>query len=165
MNEKFIIRIYDGMDHCWTDVTGQLTKEEAEKKFAELTDNGTKMTDFSDIDYYAIFPAETKMVFDAKDKQKDEEDFIPHLAVPNKLPAPTPNDYSNVSKEDLIAAYNIQQDVSNASILIAEKALDQVDAGVIQINAYRMFLQVLANHPLTNPQTRQIIQFFLEGMM
>ena len=60
---KFVVRLYDGFDNEWMDVSGKLSKEEADKIWNEHTENGAKNTKFDDIDYYAIFPAFTKMLF------------------------------------------------------------------------------------------------------
>lgn len=60
-NSLFIVRLYDMFDG-WIDVTGPLSKEEAQEKWNELTFNGRKMTKYADGDYYAIFPADTKML-------------------------------------------------------------------------------------------------------
>lgn len=59
----YVVRLYDGFDGEWMDVSPPLTREEAEKIFAEKTANGTKSTSYSDIDYYKIFEADTTMVF------------------------------------------------------------------------------------------------------
>lgn len=61
--DKFIVRLYDGFDNQWCDVTGPVSKEEADRIYDKETNNGTKATNFSDIDYYRIFPAGTKMMF------------------------------------------------------------------------------------------------------
>ncbi len=62
MDELFIVRLWDMFDG-WMDITKPLTKEEADNVWNEYTNNGTKMTKFSDGDYYAIFPANTRMIF------------------------------------------------------------------------------------------------------
>lgn len=61
--EKFIVRVYDGFDNQCTDVTGPLSKDEAEAKWLELTDNGTHNTSYDDIDYYKVFPDDVRMLF------------------------------------------------------------------------------------------------------
>jgi hypothetical protein len=61
--EQFIVRQYDGMDNQWTDMTGPVSKDEADRVWNELTAEGTKATSYEDIDYYRIFPADTRMVF------------------------------------------------------------------------------------------------------
>ena len=61
--ELFVVRLYDGFDNCWCDVTEPISKEEADRVWNEKTDNGTKETKFDDIDYFKIFPAGTQMLF------------------------------------------------------------------------------------------------------
>ncbi len=62
-DKLFVVRLYDGFDNEWMDVSSPVSKEEAEKILAEKTDNGKKNTTFDDIDYYCIFPADTTMLF------------------------------------------------------------------------------------------------------
>ena len=59
----FVVRLYDGFDHQWMDVSGPLPKAEADKVWNEKTKNGTKKTRYGDIDYYAIYPADTRMIY------------------------------------------------------------------------------------------------------
>lgn len=59
----FIVRLYDGMDNQWMDVSAEVGKEEAERIWNEKTKDGTQNTKFDDIDYYKICPAGTKMLF------------------------------------------------------------------------------------------------------
>ena len=61
--ELFIVRLYDGFDNCWIDVTGPVSKAEADKVWNEKTNNGTSKTSFGDIDYYKVFPSDTQMLF------------------------------------------------------------------------------------------------------
>jgi hypothetical protein len=63
---RFTVRIWDGMDGCWTDCPGAIAVDAATalKAWANKTDNGTKRIRFDEIDYYRIFPAETRMVYD-----------------------------------------------------------------------------------------------------
>ena len=61
--ELFIVRLWDGMDGTWMDVSGPVTMDEAMQIWEEKTEHGTKATTFMDIDYYRIFPAETKMLW------------------------------------------------------------------------------------------------------
>jgi hypothetical protein len=57
MEEKFVVRLYDGFDNEWIDVSGPVDKKTAKKIYNEKTNNGTKDTNFFDfIDYYKIFP-------------------------------------------------------------------------------------------------------------
>lgn len=60
--KMFIVRLYDGMDNCWTDVSEPLAEAEAKQVWLEKTENGTRATKYDDIDYYRIFPADTTMV-------------------------------------------------------------------------------------------------------
>ncbi len=62
-SKQFVVRLYDGFDNQWCDITGPISKAEADKVWNEKTNKGTKAAKYSDIDYYAIFPADTKMVF------------------------------------------------------------------------------------------------------
>lgn len=59
----FVVRLYDGFDNIWIDVSSPVSLEEATKIWDEHTKNGTTNTDFRDIDYYQVFPADTKMLF------------------------------------------------------------------------------------------------------
>ena len=63
-SKLFIVRQYDGFDHEWIDITSAVSKEDADKVWNKETRNGTRKTEFADIDYYKIFPADTKMLFD-----------------------------------------------------------------------------------------------------
>lgn len=64
--ELFVVRLYDGFDNEWMDVSDPVTRPEARRIWDERTERGTKNTSFSDIDYYAIYPADTTMVHSAK---------------------------------------------------------------------------------------------------
>lgn len=63
MDNLFIVRLWDGMDGIWCDVSEPVTKQEADRIWNERTENGTKSTKYADIDYYAIFPADTAMLY------------------------------------------------------------------------------------------------------
>lgn len=63
MKKKYIVRLWDGFDHMWVDITGPISHKAAKKIWNEKTADGTKMTAFQDIDYYSIFPADTKMLY------------------------------------------------------------------------------------------------------
>ena len=63
IEKLFIVRIYDGFDYEWYDVSDAVSKEEADRIWNEKTNNGTQKTQYNDIDYYKIFPADTKMLF------------------------------------------------------------------------------------------------------
>lgn len=61
--EKYIVRFYDGFDNKWMDISKPISKEEAKELWNKETKNGTQNTCFDDIDYYKIFPADTRMFF------------------------------------------------------------------------------------------------------
>ena len=58
----FVVRLYDGFDHEWMDISEPVSRDEAERILNQHTKNGTENTKFDDIDYYAIFQADTVMV-------------------------------------------------------------------------------------------------------
>lgn len=70
--ELFVVRLYDGFDNVWTDVSKPVGRKKAESILDEKTKGGTRNTKFDDIDYYAIFPADTTMYYNgsAKDGSK-----------------------------------------------------------------------------------------------
>lgn len=59
----YVVRLYDGFDNQWIDISEPVNKEEADKIWKEKTNEGKQNTKYSDIDYYSIFPADTKMLF------------------------------------------------------------------------------------------------------
>ena len=59
----FVVRLYDGFDNQWIDVTVPITYEEALEEWNLRTDDGQKMTTYGDIDYYKIFPVDTTMLY------------------------------------------------------------------------------------------------------
>jgi len=61
--ERFIVRLYDGMDGYWSDVSRYVSREEADRIWMEKTKNGTEKTSYEDIDYFKIFPANTMMLY------------------------------------------------------------------------------------------------------
>lgn len=63
MEKKFVVRLYDGFDNQWIDVTKPMTMAAAKAEWSRLTKNGTEKAKYSDIDYYKIFPADTRMLF------------------------------------------------------------------------------------------------------
>lgn len=65
--ESYVLRSWDGMDGCWTDVTGDVDREKALRRWAECTDGGTRHVSFDEIDYYRIFPGGTRMLWDGSD--------------------------------------------------------------------------------------------------
>jgi hypothetical protein len=72
MKEKFIVRLYDGFDNQWIDVSEPVIYEEAQRIWDEKTNNGVKNTKYSDVDYYKIFPADTIMLFSVDGIDKSE---------------------------------------------------------------------------------------------
>jgi len=60
---SFTVRVYDGMDGCWCDVVAGVDLAFALRAWCERTADGTKQTCYADIDYYRIFPADTKMLY------------------------------------------------------------------------------------------------------
>ena len=60
----FIVRVWDGMDGCWTDCTGEVSRDEALRFWAARTDGGKHHVAYSEIDYYRIFPGGSRMVWD-----------------------------------------------------------------------------------------------------
>jgi hypothetical protein len=69
-HETFIVRVWDGMDGCWTDCTSPISRDEALRYWADRTKNGTQATKYDDIDYYAIFPGSTRMLWDGSDDRE-----------------------------------------------------------------------------------------------
>jgi len=59
----YVVRLYDGFDNIWMDVSKPLPYDEAHKILMEKTKDGTKNTKYDDIDYYKMFPADTTMMF------------------------------------------------------------------------------------------------------
>ncbi len=65
--ESYVVRVWDGMDGCWTDCTGAVGRDEALRYWAEKTDGGTHHVSFDEIDYYRIFPGGTHMLWDGSE--------------------------------------------------------------------------------------------------
>jgi len=63
MARLYIVRLYDGFDNQWIDISEAVNRQKANEIWLEKTRNGTKNTKYEDIDYYRIFPADTKMLF------------------------------------------------------------------------------------------------------
>ena len=61
-DKLYTVRLYDGFDNIWVDVLPNVLYAEARKEWEDRTLNGTQKTRFSDIDYYDIFLADTKML-------------------------------------------------------------------------------------------------------
>ncbi len=60
-SKTYIVRLYDMFDG-WMDLTGPLSEEDAVAYWNKKTHVGTQKTKYDDGDYYAIFPAETRMI-------------------------------------------------------------------------------------------------------
>jgi len=58
---KVILRLYDWLDG-WVDTTGEIQRDEAVRLWNERTYNGTRMACYEHGDYFAIFPAGTRML-------------------------------------------------------------------------------------------------------
>lgn len=67
--DTFVVRLWDGFDNEWMDVSKPVSGRQAKKIWAEKTDNGRKSTSYSDTDYYAIYPTDTNMVFSEKGRR------------------------------------------------------------------------------------------------
>lgn len=66
-HETFVVRVWDGMDGCWTDCTGEVGRDAALRYWAEKTDGGAHHVAFAEIDYYRIFPGGTRMAWDGSE--------------------------------------------------------------------------------------------------
>ena len=66
MSDKYIVRLYDGFDNIWMDVSKHVSLEEAQRIYNKMTNNGKHSTKYDDIDYYKIFPSDTIMAFSEK---------------------------------------------------------------------------------------------------
>ena len=58
----YVVRQYDGFDYRWFNCTKPLPYDEAQAYWNKKTKNGTAMISYDDIDYYKIFPADTRML-------------------------------------------------------------------------------------------------------
>lgn len=65
----YVVRLWDGMDGLWMDVSKPVTLQEATRIWNKHTNNGTKNINFNEIDYYKIYPADTKMLRDVSNYQ------------------------------------------------------------------------------------------------
>ncbi|MCK4526281.1 hypothetical protein KAW18_02820 [candidate division WOR-3 bacterium] len=70
--EKFIVRLCDGFDNEWMDVSSPMSKEEAQRIWNNKTKDGTQEANFEWMDYYAIFPADTVMLRNVHWKEEDK---------------------------------------------------------------------------------------------
>lgn len=58
---KYIVRMWDRFDG-WIDITGPLSEEDAQARWSEETQKGTRNTKYGDGHYFEVFPANTRMV-------------------------------------------------------------------------------------------------------
>jgi hypothetical protein len=65
--ETYVVRVWDGMDGCWTDCTGEVGREEALRAWADQTDGGAHHVSYAEIDYYRIFPGGMRMNWDGSE--------------------------------------------------------------------------------------------------
>lgn len=65
----FTVRLWDGMDGCWCDLpqATNVTSEMALTVWSERTSKGTEKVSFNEIDYFRIFPANTRMGWDGSE--------------------------------------------------------------------------------------------------
>jgi hypothetical protein len=67
--DLYIVRLYDGFDGEWMDVHGPCPKAEADKVCGDRNEErlgsakGKRTGSYADIDYYAVFPADTTMTW------------------------------------------------------------------------------------------------------
>lgn len=64
-DDLYVVRLWDGFDHLWIDVIKPTSWEDAVEYWKEKTDNGMEKACFDDLDYYAIYPADTRMLHSA----------------------------------------------------------------------------------------------------
>lgn len=71
---QYTVRVWDGIDGCWCDCfdATNVDLETALRVWCDRTENGTQLTRYSDIDYYCIFPADTKMLWSGDFTMRDE---------------------------------------------------------------------------------------------
>lgn len=66
--QLYVVRLYDGFDNLWMDVSKPMSKAEAEKlagdKNEERSGSGAGNRDghYDEIDYYKAWPADTRML-------------------------------------------------------------------------------------------------------
>lgn len=71
MSEQlYVVRLYDGFDMEWMDISGVVSKEDADRIWNEKTNNGTRNTTYDDIDYFKIFKADTIMLYSEEHKEQ-----------------------------------------------------------------------------------------------
>lgn len=85
MSDLYIVRLYDGWDGEWMDVTAPCKKDVADA-ICETNNAarggslaGKRTGSYSDGDYYAVFPADTKMMFsEGRSLTRGPEDYKYH---------------------------------------------------------------------------------------
>ena len=68
--ETYVVRLWDGMDGCWTDCTAEVTRDEALRYWAKRTGGGAHHASYAEIDYYRIFPGDTRMHWDGSESRE-----------------------------------------------------------------------------------------------
>lgn len=66
-HQTYVVRVWDGMDGCWTDCVSGIGREEALRIWAARTDGGRRCVSYDEIDYYRIFPDGTRMHWDGSE--------------------------------------------------------------------------------------------------
>lgn len=66
-HETYVVRLWDGMDGCWTNCTREIGQDEALRIWAERTDGGVHRVSYAEIDYYRIFPGGSQMTWDGSE--------------------------------------------------------------------------------------------------
>ena len=70
-NDLYTLRCYDWSDG-WFDVKTNLSEADAVAEWNKETKNGTQYASYSHGDYFAIFPAGTRMVFRTEDSNPND---------------------------------------------------------------------------------------------
>lgn len=65
--ESYVVRLWDGMDGCWTNCTDEVSRGEALHYWAWKTAGGEHHVSYAEIDYYRIFPGGTHMHWDGSE--------------------------------------------------------------------------------------------------
>lgn len=71
-DDLYVVRLWDGFDGEWMDISEPLPQAEAEKLCGDENEKrtgpgaGKREGHYSEIDYYAVFPADTVMRFSDK---------------------------------------------------------------------------------------------------
>lgn len=74
--ELYQLRHYDCFDYYWIDIGPPGTKEQVQALYNKETKNGTEYTEYKHGAYFKIFPAATRMIYDAPmdEPECDDED-------------------------------------------------------------------------------------------